>query len=83
MIKSLVPLQLIKEVYKWANFNFVFHKDTDTTTTTEVGILTTVFIRFYFSVSQLLNTSVKIFSALRDSAGLGRAYAAIAKILLR
>uniref|UniRef100_A0A8B9P000 Tetratricopeptide repeat protein 29 n=1 Tax=Apteryx owenii TaxID=8824 RepID=A0A8B9P000_APTOW len=44
------------------------------------------FIRCYvycfFPVSQILNTSVKIFTALCDSAGLGRAYEAIAKILV-
>lgn len=45
MIKNLVPLQLIKEVYKWANFNFVFHMDIDTTT---VEILTIDLLGFLF-----------------------------------
>lgn len=31
MIKNLVPLQLInEEMYKWENFNFVFHTNTET-----------------------------------------------------
>uniref|UniRef100_A0A8C6YX66 Tetratricopeptide repeat protein 29 n=1 Tax=Nothoprocta perdicaria TaxID=30464 RepID=A0A8C6YX66_NOTPE len=37
---------------------------------------------FFFSVSQILNTSVEIFTALCDSAGLGRAHEAITKILV-
>uniref|UniRef100_A0A663E189 Tetratricopeptide repeat protein 29 n=1 Tax=Aquila chrysaetos chrysaetos TaxID=223781 RepID=A0A663E189_AQUCH len=48
----------------------------------KVEILSIVFIGFYSPVSQNLKTSVKIFTALCDSAGLGRAYAAIAKILV-
>ena len=85
MIKNLVPLQLIKEeMYKWENFSFVFHMDTETEgEKKKVEILNIVFIGFYFPVSQILNTSVKIFTALCDSAGLGRAYTAIAKILVR
>lgn len=38
---------------------------------------------FFFPISQILKTSVKIFTELSDSSGLGRAYAAIAKILVR
>ncbi|NXG12386.1 TTC29 protein, partial [Sakesphorus luctuosus] len=44
-------------------------------------ILIVVFTGYYFAVSQILNISLEIFTALRDSAGLGRAYAAAAKIL--
>lgn len=84
MVKNLVPLQLIKEeMYRWENFNIAFHMDTETEKKKEVEILSIVFIGFYFPVSQILDTSVKIFTALCDSAGLGRAYAAIAKILVR
>lgn len=55
---------------------------------TEIGkknveMLSIVFIEFYFPASQILNTSVKIFTALCDSSGLGRAYEMIAKILVR
>lgn len=83
MIKNLVPLQLInEEMYKWENFNFVFHMNTETEKK-KVEILSIVFIGFYSPVSQNLKTSVKIFTALCDSAGLGRAYAVIAKILVR
>lgn len=46
-------------------------------------MLNVVFIGFYFSVSQILNTSIKIFTALHDSAGLKRAYEATDKILVR
>jgi len=81
MIKNVVPLQLIKEeMYRWKIF--VFHMNTQTRKK-KVEFLSIVFIEFSLSVSQILNTSVKIFTALCDSAGLGRAYAAIAEILVR
>lgn len=86
MIKNLFLLQLIKkEMHIWENFNFAFYMNTRIahTHTHKGEMLNVVFIGFYFSVSQILNTTIKIFTALHDSAGLKRAYEATDKILVR
>lgn len=91
MIKNLYLLQLIKkEMQIWENFNFAFYMSTRIACThtpkkkkRKKETHSIVFIGFYFSVSQILNTSIKIFTALCDSAGLRRAYEAIDKILVR
>lgn len=87
MIKTLVLLWLIREqLQKWEGFNFAFCVDREIGRGRKSGNSHWEIPKiywFYLPVSQVLITSLEIFACLYDSAGLGRAYAALAKILAR
>lgn len=87
MIKTLVPLCLIRErLQKWEGLNFAFCVDREIGRGRKSGNSHWEIPKiywFYLPVSQVLITSLEIFTFLCDSGGLGRAYAAVAKILAR